>query len=113
MPAPGETKPPWLERKEAYLEHLRVADPSVLRVSVADKLHNARAVVTDLDALGPEVWARFNAGPAEQSWYYRSLLEIFQERVPESRHLPEFREMVDRIAGWSTKSAATRRCLDE
>jgi (p)ppGpp synthase/HD superfamily hydrolase len=97
MPARGEDKAPWRQRKEAYLEHLRLADASVLRVSLADKLHNARAVVTDLEALGPEVWARFNAGPAEQAWYYRSLLAIFEERLPGSRHLPEFRELVDRI----------------
>jgi hypothetical protein len=97
MPALGEAKPPWRERKEAYLKHLRLADASVLRVSVADKLHNARAIVTDLDALGPGVWDRFHAGPAEQAWYYRSLLAIFEERLPGSRHLPEFRELVDRI----------------
>jgi (p)ppGpp synthase/HD superfamily hydrolase len=40
-----DPKPPWRERKEAYLRHL--ADPatsaSVLRVATADKLHNARS----------------------------------------------------------------------
>ena len=33
-------KPPWRERKERYIEHLRHADAGVRRVSLADKLHN-------------------------------------------------------------------------
>jgi hypothetical protein len=79
------------------LAHLRVADASVLRVSLADKLHNARSVVTATEALRPDVWKPFNAGPAEQAWYYRSLLDIFEERLPGSRHLAEFRLLIDRI----------------
>jgi (p)ppGpp synthase/HD superfamily hydrolase len=111
MPALGEEKPPWRERKEAYLEHLRRADASVLRVSMADKLHNAREVVTDLDALGPDLWSRFNAGPAEQAWYYESLLEIFEERLPQSRHLPQFRELVGRIRRDADQSSAADRTV--
>jgi len=41
-------KPPWPQRKAAYLEHLGEADRSVLLVSASDKLHNARAIVADL-----------------------------------------------------------------
>ena len=41
-------KPPWHERKEAYLAHLPGADAAILLVSASDKLHNARAIVTDL-----------------------------------------------------------------
>ena len=40
-------KPPWLERKKTHLEHLRHATPEVIRISAADKLHNARAVLAD------------------------------------------------------------------
>jgi (p)ppGpp synthase/HD superfamily hydrolase len=44
----------WRERKEAYLAHLpAVTDDSVLRVALADKVHNAVAVeVGDVD---PEI----------------------------------------------------------
>src|SRR6266478_10145006 len=35
-------KPPWLERKQAYIAHLRKAPASTQIVSAADKLHNLR-----------------------------------------------------------------------
>ena len=42
-----EPKPPWKARKEQYLHHLEDASESILLVSNADKLHNARAILTD------------------------------------------------------------------
>src|SRR5579863_10171673 len=45
-------KPPWRARKEAYIAHLRHASSSVLLVSAADKLHNARTVLADYRVLG-------------------------------------------------------------
>ena len=43
-------KPPWRRRKDDYLAHLPTASPSVWRVSLADKLHNARTILVDLHA---------------------------------------------------------------
>lgn len=74
-------KPPWRERKERYIAHMETADPSVLLVSAADKLHNARAIAADLRAVGPCVWDRFNAGREDELWYYRTLLEVFRRRL--------------------------------
>ena len=37
-------------RKQRYVDHLEVASPSALIVSAADKLHNARAILSDLNA---------------------------------------------------------------
>jgi GTP pyrophosphokinase len=67
-------KPPWRERKEAYVAHLGHAPIEVRRVAAADKLHNARAILVDYRRMGERVWARFNAGPDEQLWYYRNLV---------------------------------------
>jgi len=72
-------KPPWRQRKDDYLTHLRTASPSILRVSLADKLHNARTILVDLRGQGGQVWQRFNGGKAGSLWYYRSLAQIFQE----------------------------------
>src|SRR6267154_1183275 len=44
----GGEKPPWRIRKEHYLAHIRCASPGARRVSVADKLYNARELVADL-----------------------------------------------------------------
>ena len=91
-------KPPWQDRKLAYLEHLRNASPSVRRVSLADKLHNARTILADLEQDGESVWERFNGGKEGSLWYYRSLLEIFQA-WPDSPMLREFTHVMQRIEG--------------
>ncbi len=74
-------KPPWRARKEQYLRHLEVAPLSVLRVSAADKRHNARSIVKDYLLVGDDLWNRFSAPAAEQIWYYRSLADVFRRRL--------------------------------
>ena len=83
-------KAPWKTRKEAYVAHLAHAPREVLRVSCADKVHNARAILNDYRALGEPLWSRFSVGReslekgrAEVLWYYRTLGRAFRARVPE------------------------------
>ena len=71
-------KPPWRERKEAYIAHIASASPSVRLVSAADKLHNARAILADYRQEGEQLWARFNGGREGTLWYYRALANAFQ-----------------------------------
>jgi len=72
----------WLQRKRAYLAHLREAPARVLLVSGCDKLHNARSVLADLEdsGVGVQVFARFTAGAEGTLRYYHSLAEIFAAR---------------------------------
>jgi len=72
-------KPPWRERKEKYIAHIRLASPSVRLVSAADKLHNARAILADYRVMGEALWDRFNGGKEGTLWYYRSLVDTFRE----------------------------------
>lgn len=72
-------KPPWRVRKEEYIEHLRVATPSVRLVSAADKLHNARAVLGDYRELGELLWRRFHGGREGTLWYYRSVTDALRQ----------------------------------
>ena len=72
-------KPPWRPRKEAYIAHLREAAPSVRRVSAADKLHNARSIVADLQRSGPGLFSRFTGGREGTLWYYETLSAVFAE----------------------------------
>src|SRR5262245_5757106 len=69
--AKGERKAHWQERKEAYIAHLRTADEDILRVSLADKVHNARAILRDLrkPQVGKTVWARFSVSKKQTQWY--------------------------------------------
>ena len=64
------------ERKREYLEHLAVAPAEVVLVSIADKVHNARAILTDLQLHGPGVLAKFNGTPDQILRYYRECLRI-------------------------------------
>ncbi len=75
-------KPPWAERKTAYLAHLKETEADALLVSAADKLHNARAILGDLRALGDAVYERFNAGKEGTLWYYGELAGVFRARLP-------------------------------
>ena len=75
-------KPPWRARKEAYLRHLEHAGADILLVSCADKLHNARAICTDVRTHGLVVFDRFKAGQEGTVWYYRSLADAFLRLLP-------------------------------
>ncbi|CAN5843457.1 hypothetical protein BH24ACT15_BH24ACT15_29200 [soil metagenome] len=79
--ADSHPKPPWRHRKQAYLHHLEEVQLASLQVSLADKVHNARAILEDLRSVGDDVWSRFSAPPVAQRWYYRSLAEVFSRRV--------------------------------
>jgi len=72
-------KSPWAERKRQYVEHARTLDAGSLRVSAADKVHNAYAILRGLRTRGEQVWAHFNAGPDDVLAYYQSLVRAFRE----------------------------------
>ncbi len=73
-------KPPWRQRKEAYIAHLATASHSVLLVSAADKLYNTRSILKDYRIVGESVWERFQGGGKEGTlWYYRSLVIAFYQ----------------------------------
>lgn len=72
-------KPPWKARKECYLAHLKSASPSVKLVAAADKLDNVRAIIADYRTHGAAIWTRFNAGPEDQRWFYRSCVTALHD----------------------------------
>jgi (p)ppGpp synthase/HD superfamily hydrolase len=97
--AKGEPKADWLERKKAYIAKLRRVDEDILWVSLADKVHNARTILRDLRKpdIGEKVWARFNVSTKQTLWYYRSLADIFCERLSNqlSNELHEIVEVLE------------------
>ena len=90
-------KPPWRDRKLRYIEQMRGASPSVLRVSMADKLHNARSILADRDREGEAVWDKFKGGKAGTLWFYRSLLEIYRQ-AGSNFLVSELARIVDRLS---------------
>ena len=73
-------KPPWRGRKEKYLRHLRTADAGVRLVSAADKVHNARAILTDYREIGEPIWERLQGKRDGTLWYYQELVKEFRRR---------------------------------
>jgi (p)ppGpp synthase/HD superfamily hydrolase len=76
------TEPPWRPRKEAYLAALPSKPSASLLVSLADKAHNASAILGDYRVLGDELWDRFKGGRDGTIWYYRSLSAVFDNAMP-------------------------------
>lgn len=66
----GIPKPPWRERKERYLAHLRGMPAEVKLVSAADKLHNVTCCVRDHREVGDALWDRFQGGRDGTLWYF-------------------------------------------
>jgi len=75
-------KPPWKERKVAYIKNLAHHAPEVWLVSCADKVHNADAILQDYLEIGDEVWKRFKGGREGTLWYYRALSDEFARLMP-------------------------------
>ena len=72
-------KGPWAERKKRYAEHAKTLEPSSLRVSAADKVHNGYAILRDLRNVGDKAWERFNASADDILAYYQSLVRAYRE----------------------------------
>ncbi|MEE8452457.1 MAG: HD domain-containing protein [Thermoguttaceae bacterium] len=75
-------KPPWRQRKEAYIEHLRHASDSMRLVSASDKLPNARAILQEYRARGETLWEHFRGGRDGTLWYYRSVVDTLKQTGP-------------------------------
>jgi (p)ppGpp synthase/HD superfamily hydrolase len=74
-----EPKPPWMERKRAYLDHVGEENADVRLVSAADKLSNVRETLNDVRQHGDEVFERFAGKKEGTLWYYRALVGAFRK----------------------------------
>lgn len=98
-----EERPAWYQRKRAYVDAFPDKPPAALRVSLADKLHNARSILTDYGTVGDDLWARFGQGLGLATRvYYRELAAAFereQDRLGPAAapYVGELRRTVDAI----------------
>jgi hypothetical protein len=79
-----DPKPPWRQRKLAFIDRLASErQPGLLRIVAADKLHNVRSLLDDYRRVGDELWSRFETrDAADQLWYYGAVTEILLKRMP-------------------------------
>lgn len=89
-------KPPWRQRKEAFIASIPAASPSVLLVSASDKLYNSRSILKDYRVLGESVWERFKGGKEGTLWYHRTLVEAYC-KVSSSPLIDELERVVSEL----------------
>jgi (p)ppGpp synthase/HD superfamily hydrolase len=89
-------KQSWEERKAGYIERLAKEPLDVQLISAADKLYNARTILSDHRDIGAQVWKRFKRGRDQQLWYYRELLRVFKAQ-PTNRIVEEFERVVAQL----------------
>lgn len=95
---PGTSKAPWRSRKESYLEEIPGKMPETIRVTTADKLHNARAIVADIRSIGLDVFERFAAKRNGTLWYYGELTKTLSSHpASRPRLADELRRTVDEM----------------
>ncbi len=93
----------WYERKRAYIAAFPDKSPAALRVSLADKLHNARSILLDYRTHGDALWARFRQGQGIATRiYYRELALAFEREqrrlgTQAEPYADELRRVVDAI----------------
>lgn len=93
----GHCRTSWCDRKTRYIAHLREeTDEETRIVSLADKVHNARAILLDYIEYGDAVFTRFRARKDGTIWYYRTLVDAF--RYAESkRPINQFKRGHERL----------------
>jgi len=75
----SEPKPPWMERKRAYVQRVGSEAEDVRLVSAADKLSNARETLYEFRVHGESVFERFAGKKEGTLWYYRALIDAFRK----------------------------------
>jgi (p)ppGpp synthase/HD superfamily hydrolase len=89
-------KPSWKQRKLQYLQQLQHIPDDAIRITLADKLHNARSILRDLQISPEQTWQKFNAPPADILWFYQSCLTILQKRS-QSPMVKELQQIISQL----------------
>jgi len=69
----------WHERKREYIARLVHEPADVHLVSAADKLANAREILSDYRLEGDGIFDRFTGRKEGTLWYYRTLVNVFRK----------------------------------
>jgi len=104
----AQPKPPWLQRKRAYIARAAKEPAEVRLVSAADKLANVRETLHDLRVQGESVFERFEGKKDGTLWYYRALVRVFRK----AGNSPLVEELDRAVTELEIKSASRTRSAD-
>ena len=89
----------WRERKQATIDHTRIATREECILLLADKLSNLRSIARDYEVFGDELWNRFNEKRKECiAWYYKSIGEAMA-CLQEYPQYHEYQMLVKQVFG--------------
>jgi len=71
-------KPPWRERKRAFLDRLQQASSSARRIVAADKLDNVRGLIQGYREHGDDLWKHFHGNRDETLWYLGAVADVLR-----------------------------------
>jgi (p)ppGpp synthase/HD superfamily hydrolase len=88
-----------MERKEDYLERLSAANEGARWVCAADKLHNARSILSDLQRTldSQTIWSRFGGGREGTVKWYRDVYERLRSVGFDAPIMEELRLSVEQL----------------
>jgi myo-inositol-1(or 4)-monophosphatase len=89
----------WHSRKQAAIDHLKVAPHDAKIVAIGDKLSNMRAIWRDYQQQGDELWKIFHAKErSDHEWHYRGLADSLSE-LKDTFAYQEFVHLIDDVFG--------------
>lgn len=93
----GEEKSPWHERKQAYLDKVPHKSNGAKLVTCADKLHNARSIISDYKTIGDEIWDKFSSSQEDTKWYYMSVYKQLDASGFNNRIIKDLKATVEQL----------------
>lgn len=72
----------WEKRKQQTINDLLTASEAVCIVTCADKIHNLQVSVKGIKKEGEDFFVHFNRGYDSQKWYYGSIRNVLEKRIP-------------------------------
>lgn len=89
----------WEERKAETIAFLETASEKVCVVTCADKVHNLLVSVEGIKEQGEDFFVHFNKGYEDQKWYYGSIKQVLQTRIPEHPLCKTYVEVFEKAFG--------------
>jgi (p)ppGpp synthase/HD superfamily hydrolase len=89
----------WKDKKLKYLETVHAGNSEAKAVALADKIHNMKSLLINLEEIGPDkTWNYFNTSKEEKLWFEEECLKIFisKENLPK-KMVSEYESLIDEL----------------